>query len=370
MAKSSSFQYRSRLSTLLPTQCLGLFLLVFMYFTAGSEGHGMDTEDQSHLKKVRSEEAFEKAVSQESGCVVAFTVPWCGHCKKLQPELVGAAEDLKVLQIPMYSVDGDRMKKLSKKYSITGFPSVMIFKGPNNPTKYIGPRTREDIVKRVKKLLRPESEIIKEGSDLQDFLAKSQTSQVATYLILGNIYPVQKSIIEKIISSSALAAEMVLGHNMNPEQAYLEAVSVEKLPALVALYPGSSQSGFVLTDFRKKKIAQFIRQTMLPPIVTVDPSSTGLLLQSGLLPVFVFTSMEDDENQNLLKTIEQVVLEDFLLTHQLAHLDVDRFGNRTSETRIVDIFRVTSFPQIIVYNHSQVNFYQTHCLNVLFHKFR
>jgi len=58
--------------------------------------------------------------------MVAFTAPWCGHCKSLKPEFYKAAESLGGV-VNMGNVNCDDEKELAGKFDVKGFPTIKIF---------------------------------------------------------------------------------------------------------------------------------------------------------------------------------------------------------------------------------------------------
>ena len=332
------------------------------------------------LIEVTSADHFEELIqSNTDGSVVAFTVSWCGHCKELKPELEAAAVQLAKIGIPVLLADGDRLKKIARRFGVTGFPALFIFPpatpssssaGGNtnvSPTRYSGPRTRDGLVRRIKKLLRPETEAVAQEAQMRAFMGRAAAGQTATYLILGEVLPKDKALIERVASSSPLATEIMLGHNPKPDDAMLRASGVERLPALLALYPGHRSPGraasFVAYSFSEAVIEQFVRETMLPPVLEIDAENTGILIESGLLPVLVFTKGTKEEDTRVMDDMRELAISSFKRSHQIAHLDCrprdpddDTSTALPAIARLVDLFRVTSFPQVIAYNHAERSF--------------
>ena len=85
--------------------------------------------------------------NDENMWLVAFYAPWCGHCKKLLPEWVAAATQLKGT-VKMAKVDATVHQKLASRYQIQGYPTIKIF-SPGKDKKvedYQGPRDTAGIV--------------------------------------------------------------------------------------------------------------------------------------------------------------------------------------------------------------------------------
>lgn len=80
--------------------------------------------------------------------LVEFYAPWCGHCKKLEPEWNQAATELKG-KIKVGKVDATVQQKLAGKYDVRGYPTIKVF-APGDKSKgpqpYDGPRDASSIV--------------------------------------------------------------------------------------------------------------------------------------------------------------------------------------------------------------------------------
>lgn len=60
--------------------------------------------------------------------LVAFTAPWCGHCKNFKPQLEIAAQSFKDSDnVTFGNFDADANKDFAAKYDVHGFPTIKFF---------------------------------------------------------------------------------------------------------------------------------------------------------------------------------------------------------------------------------------------------
>lgn len=67
----------------------------------------------------------------------------CGHCKKLKPEYAKAAELIKDNEPPVVLAKVDCTeagKETCQKFSVTGYPTLKIFRNGDFSQEYNGPR--------------------------------------------------------------------------------------------------------------------------------------------------------------------------------------------------------------------------------------
>lgn len=96
-------------------------------------------------KVIQSEEEFEKAISQTiAGSFVAVTVPWCGYCKRLQPEWTQLRHTAP-MSMNLIQVNGEKIPKFSQRAGIAGYPTLLLLNrdGTSVVETYNGPRTAE-----------------------------------------------------------------------------------------------------------------------------------------------------------------------------------------------------------------------------------
>ncbi|RWS30966.1 Protein disulfide-isomerase A4-like protein [Leptotrombidium deliense] len=105
---------------------------------------------------VLNSDNFDRVVYSNKVILLEFYAPWCGHCKALAPEFAKAAKILKENdpKVVLAKVDATVEEQLSKKFEVTGFPTLFYFKN-GVKYEYDGPRTSSGIVEYMKEKADP-----------------------------------------------------------------------------------------------------------------------------------------------------------------------------------------------------------------------
>nr|XP_028587975.1 protein disulfide-isomerase A4 isoform X1 [Podarcis muralis] len=120
---------------------------------------------------VLTSENFDLVVNEADIILVEFYAPWCGHCKRLAPEYEKAAKELskRMPPIPLAKVDATAETDLAKRFDISGYPLLKIFR-KGKPFDYNGPREKYGIVDYMIEQAGPPSKQIQAVKQVQEFV--------------------------------------------------------------------------------------------------------------------------------------------------------------------------------------------------------
>ena len=100
-----------------------------------------------------TDQNFEAEVlNAESLTIVDFWAPWCGPCRKLGPVLDEVAADFGE-KVKVVKVNTDENLKTAKEYSISGLPSILIFKQGEAVERLVGLMPKSSLVSNIEKHL-------------------------------------------------------------------------------------------------------------------------------------------------------------------------------------------------------------------------
>lgn len=97
------------------------------------------------------EKSFEAEVlNSEAPVLVDFWATWCGPCRKLGPVLDEISQDYSN-KLKVVKVNTDENMNIAKDYSISGLPTLLIFKDGKAQERMVGLMPKSTITKNIEK---------------------------------------------------------------------------------------------------------------------------------------------------------------------------------------------------------------------------
>ncbi|PKU87257.1 Protein disulfide-isomerase [Dendrobium catenatum] len=160
-------------------------LLLFAFIASASSDESVAEETPSAVLTLDASN-FSETIAKHPFLVVEFYAPWCGHCKKLEPEYEKAASILSKHDPPIVlakvNANEEINKDLASTHGVRGFPTLKILRNEGkNIQDYKGPRDADGIVEYLKKQVGPASAEIKSSEDAVNFIDEKKVFIVGVF---------------------------------------------------------------------------------------------------------------------------------------------------------------------------------------------
>ncbi|KAF2177419.1 protein disulfide isomerase [Zopfia rhizophila CBS 207.26] len=250
--------------------------------------------DVHELKK----DTFKSFVEEHDLVLAEFFAPWCGHCKALAPEYESAATTLKEKDIPLAKVDCTEEQDLCQQYGVEGYPTLKVFRGPDNITPYTGQRKADAIISYMTKQSLPAvSDITKDT--IEEF-------KTADKVVLIAYFAADDKASNETFTAVANGLRDNYLFGATNDAALAKAEGVEQ-PGLV-LYKSFDEGKDVFAEkFEKEAIESFAKVSSVPLVGEVGPETYSGYMAAGIPLAYIFaeTPEEREELAKELKPLAQ-----------------------------------------------------------------
>ncbi|KAF7811802.1 protein disulfide-isomerase 5-2 [Senna tora] len=245
------------------------------------------------------ESNFDSVIKTFDLVFVDFYAPWCGHCKRLSPELDAAAPVLAALKEPIViaKVDADKFTSLAKKYDIEAYPTLMLF---NNgiPTEYRGPRKADLLVRYLSKFSASDVSILDSDSAVSNFVEAA-----GTFFPIFIGFGLNNSMIEKLAIKYKKNAWFSVAKDFSEDVMLL--YDFDKVPALVSINQGYNERSTFYGPFEEEFLEEFVKQNLIPLAVPVSHDTLTSMKADGRKIVLTIVKDEDEEkSKELVKLLK------------------------------------------------------------------
>ncbi|CAN0911958.1 Protein disulfide-isomerase 5-2 [Linum grandiflorum] len=270
--------------------CFSISTLLIAFATAETEKFKLDGKvlelDESN---------FESAISTFDHIFVDFYAPWCGHCKRLAPELDAAAAALSDSKdaIVISKINAEKYRRLADKYDVDGYPTLKVFIH-GVPMDYYGPRKADLLVRYLKKFVAPDVATLNSDASVKDFVEGAGTF-FPIYLGFG----LNETAISKLAVKYKKKAWFAVANDFSDDVMFK--YDFDKTPALVSINPTYNEQNIFYGPF-EEFVETFIKQTFLPLTVPINHETLKILADDERK--IVLTIVEDEQEEKSQKLIK------------------------------------------------------------------
>jgi len=246
-------------------------------------------------------DTFDQAIKDHPLIMVEFYAPWCGHCKRLEPEYEKAAEELEgIAALAKVNADAENNKPLASTFGIKGFPTLKLFRNGNTqPTDYTGERSTQALVSFMKRQALPAISTLSTSEETEKF-AKGDRVVIVGFFDNHDSQE-YKSFQE---AADSLRNEFVFGVVIG-NSAINKEYGVET--PNVVLFKQFDEGKNILGSSNFNEITVFIKTNSVPLIDEIGPENYKMYSESGIPLAYLFVdSKVEGQKDTYLERIHSI----------------------------------------------------------------
>ncbi|OBT72261.1 hypothetical protein VF21_08178 [Pseudogymnoascus sp. 05NY08] len=278
-------------------------------------------------------DTFPAFIAENPLVLAEFFAPWCGHCKALAPEYEEAATSLKEKDIKLVKVDCTEEADLCQSYGVEGYPTLKVFRGPDNVAPYAGPRKADAITSYMIKQSLPAVSAL-DTETLEEF-------KTADKVVVVAYVDAEDKASAEIFTAIAEAQRdsFLFGTTSDAALAKAEGVTA---PAVVVYKKFDEGKNTYTEKFVSEDIDTFIKTAATPLVGEVGPETYAGYMEAKVPLAYIFaeTAEERTELAELLKPLA----EQYKGVVNFATIDAKSFGAHAGNLNL----KVDSFPAFAI----------------------
>ena len=253
----------------------------------------MDSFPVENNIMILTDSTFDKALEKYENLFIVFYAPWCGHCIKLLPELENTSKILIQENIILAKVDSTKEIKISRKYKINSYPTLIFFK-EKIPIKYIGPRTEKDLVDWAQK---------KSGMPYTLLTKIDEIEKIKNENRVNVIYFGKDEKDIKIFKKLAIKYDNIPFFIVEEQKLAQNYKVVQKS---VVIFKKFDEKRNDIINFDENKLEKFIKKNSEEKILSLTKENINLIFNKNTPALVYFGQKETLSWQRDFKTLEKV----------------------------------------------------------------
>ena len=296
---------------------------------------------QSNVIELNSNN-FDNIIKQYDSILIKFYAPWCGHCKKLEPEFKKAALILKESQSNsvLGSLDCTENKDICNKYDIKGYPTLLYFKNGKSSI-YNGERTADGIIFWLNKINKLTSKEV-QSSDIQSIRENIKNNEIIV-ILLGD------QGLQDYLDIVSSYDQINFYHCIQNDCFENE----NKTNGTVLVFKSNNYINSYSSDFSHHQLHAFIDNEATPPITPMNRFVYHSITKNDRKVILVFYN---NETESIVSNLIHILA---LLINREVQIVVSK-TEESSETTLINTFKlvVDHFPLVVILSTIQNKHYK------------